>query len=106
MATKQQFASFEALLAGSDRPVLVDFYADWCGPCHLMAQTLAQLAPQLRDRLKVVKINTEKYPQLAAQYRVEALPTLAIFKDGQPIARVEGALPADRLLTWIQQQGI
>ncbi|MEB3273590.1 MAG: thioredoxin [Prochlorothrix sp.] len=106
MATKQQFSSFEDLLAGSDRPVLVDFYADWCGPCHLMAQTLAQLAPQLKDRLKVVKINTEKYPQLAAQHRVEALPTLVIFKNGQSIARVEGALPPDRLFAWIQQQGL
>ncbi|KKJ00440.1 thioredoxin [Prochlorothrix hollandica] len=106
MATKQQFSSFADLLTGSDLPVLVDFYAEWCGPCRLMAQTFAQIAPQVKGRVKLVKINTEAYPQLAAQYQVQALPTLVVFRDGAVMARVEGALSGDQILQWLQTQGL
>ena len=102
MATKQQFNSFEELIAQSDLPVLVDFYADWCGPCQMMAPILEQVNNQLKDRLRVVKINTDKYPQLASQHNIHALPTLVVFKQGKPIDRIEGVLQADALIGRLQ----
>lgn len=98
MAIKQQFNSFEELLSGSELPVLVDFYAPWCGPCQMMAPILDQVNAQLKQRLRVVKINTDKYPQLASQHQIHALPTLVLFKQGQPVDRIEGAMPAERLI--------
>jgi thioredoxin len=105
MAVKKQFASFEELIQGSELPLLVDFYAPWCGPCQIMAGILEQVSAKVQDKAHVVKINTDNYPALATQYRVSALPTLVIFKDGQPVERIEGVLPADqlydRLNSWI-----
>jgi thioredoxin len=97
MATKQQFQSFDDLLAGADTPVLVDFYATWCGPCQMMAGILTEVSHQLKGQLKIVKIDTDKYPQIASQHRIAALPTLVLFKAGQPVDRIEGVLPADQL---------
>ena len=98
MAVKKQFSSFQDLLEGSDIPVLVDFYATWCGPCQMMAPILEQVGASLRDRLQIVKIDTDKYPNLASKYQIEALPTLVLFKDGQPAERIEGVLQAQQLI--------
>ncbi len=98
MSTKKQFNSFEEMLSGSDVPVLVDFYADWCGPCQMMVPILEQVNAQLQGQIRIVKIDTEKYQQLATQYRIEALPTLVLFKQGQPIDRIEGVLQAPQLV--------
>ncbi|NES84828.1 MAG: thiol reductase thioredoxin [Moorea sp. SIO2B7] len=75
MAVKKQFSSFQELLSSSDVPVLVDFYATWCGPCQIMAPIMEQVGAHMRNQLQVVKIDTDKYPGLASQYRIEALPT-------------------------------
>lgn len=105
MAVKKQFGSFEELIQSSDTPILVDFYAPWCGPCQLMAGILEQLSTKVQDKAQVVKINTDTYPALASQYRISALPTLVIFKNGAPVDRIEGAMPIDklydRLMAWI-----
>jgi thioredoxin len=98
MAVKKQFSSFQDLLDNSDIPVLVDFYATWCGPCQMMSPILEQVGANLRDRLQVVKIDTDKYPALASQYQIEALPTLVLFKNGQPAERIEGVLQASQLI--------
>ena len=98
MAVKKQFSSFQDLLDNSTKPVLVDFYATWCGPCQMMSPILEQVGAQLRDRLQVVKIDTDKYPNLASQYQIEALPTLILFKNGQPAERIEGVLQAPQLV--------
>jgi thioredoxin len=98
MATKQQFSSFEDMLAGSTTPVLVDFYAPWCGPCQMMVGILNDVKQQMGDRLQIVKINTDNYPAIATQHRIEALPTLVLFKNGQPIDRIEGVLRAEQLV--------
>jgi thioredoxin len=98
MATKKQFGSFEEMLSGSDVPLLVDFYAPWCGPCQMMAKILEQVSAQMKPQLKVVKINTDNYPALATQYQIHALPTLVLFKHGEPVERIEGVVPADRLI--------
>lgn len=98
MAVKKQFSSFEDLLANSSVPVLVDFYATWCGPCQMMTPILEQVGANLRDRLQVVKIDTDKYPNLASKYQVEALPTLVLFKNGQPAEKIEGVHQAPQLI--------
>ena len=102
MAIKQQFNSFEELLSGSNVPLLVDFYADWCGPCQMMAPIVEQVNAQLGQRLRVVKINTDKYPQLATKYQIHALPTLVLFKQGQPVDRIEGVMSAQQLLQHLE----
>ena len=98
MAVKKQFSSFEDLLSSSEIPVLVDFYATWCGPCQMMTPILEQVGATLRDRLQVVKIDTDKYPNLASKYQVEALPTLVLFKNGQPAEKIEGVHQAPQLI--------
>ncbi|QOV21929.1 thioredoxin [Anabaenopsis elenkinii] len=102
MATKKQFNSFEEMLSGSDVPVLVDFYADWCGPCQMMVPILEQVNARLQNRLRVVKIDTEKYTMLASQYQITALPTLILFKQGQPVERIEGVMQAEQLVQHLQ----
>ncbi|MFO5494191.1 MAG: thioredoxin [Cuspidothrix sp.] len=98
MATKKEFSSFEEMLSGSDVPVLVDFYADWCGPCQMMTPILQQVNLQLKDKLRIVKIDTEKYQNLASQYQIFALPTLVLFKEGKPVDRIEGVMQAPQLV--------
>ena len=102
MATKKEFNSFEEMLSGADVPVLVDFYAEWCGPCQMMSPILDQVNVQLKERLRVVKINTDKYPQLASQYQIQALPTLVLFKQGKPVDRIEGVMTSQQLLQHLQ----
>ncbi len=101
MAVKKKFSSFQELLDNSQIPVLVDFYATWCGPCQIMSPILDQVGASLRDRLQVVKIDTDKYPNLATQYHIEALPTLVLFKNGQPIERIEGVVQAPQLIQYL-----
>ncbi|KAK7391249.1 hypothetical protein VNO78_19662 [Psophocarpus tetragonolobus] len=101
-AKKQTYNSFDDLLANSEKPVLVDFYATWCGPCQFMVPILNEVSTRLRDKIQVVKIDTEKYPSIADKYRIEALPTFIMFKDGEPYDRFEGALTADQLIERIE----
>ncbi|MFB2920716.1 MULTISPECIES: thioredoxin [Aerosakkonema] len=98
MATKQQFNSFPELLSSSDVPVLVDFFATWCGPCQMMAPILEQVNAQMQGRVKIVKIDTDKYPRLASEYGIQALPTLVLFKNGKPVNRIEGVLSGPQLV--------
>lgn len=102
MAVKKQFSSFQELIANSDTPILVDFYAIWCGPCQMMAPILEQVGTQMKNRLQVVKIDTDKYPGLATQYQIHALPTLVLFKNGQPVERIEGVMVAPQLIQHLQ----
>jgi thioredoxin len=98
MTTKKRFSNFQDMLADSELPVLVDFYAPWCGPCQMMAKILEQVNAQMSQKMRVVKINTDIYPAIASQYQVEALPTLMLFKNGQPVERIEGVVVADQLI--------
>ncbi len=102
MAVKKQFDSFQDLLSNSDVPVLVDFYATWCGPCQMMSPIIEQVNAQLKNRLQVVKIDTDRYPQLASQHNIQALPTLVLFKDGKPVHRIEGVVQAAQLVQRLQ----
>ncbi len=84
-------------LIQSEKPVLVDFYADWCGPCKAMAPALEQLSSKMGDQLKVIKINVDKNQQAAAAYQVQSIPTLIIFQKGQIKWRQAGALTLGQL---------
>jgi thioredoxin len=102
MAVKKEFGSFQDLLVNTRIPVLVDFYATWCGPCQMMAPILEQTGLYLKDRVQIVKIDTDKYPNIANQYQIHALPTLVLFKNGQPVDRIEGVLQTDQLIQHLQ----
>lgn len=102
MATKKQFGSFQSLVSDSEVPLVVDFYAPWCGPCQLMAKVLEQVNAELKDKVKIVKINTDNYPALASQHQIQALPTLVVFNRGQAIDRIEGVVPAEQLMHRLQ----
>ena len=89
-------ANFQAEVLEADGPVLVDFWAPWCGPCRMVAPVLEEIAGE-RDDLKIVKLNVDDNQQTAASYEVLSTPTLILFKQGAPAAKVVGALPKKRL---------
>ncbi|WP_267383367.1 thioredoxin [Cyanobacterium sp. uoEpiScrs1] len=102
MVVKKQFSSFKNLLATSKVPVLVDFYATWCGPCKMMSPILEQVGTHFRDRLQIIKIDSDKYPEISSQYGIQALPTLVLFKNGNPVERIEGVVQASQLIQHLQ----
>jgi thioredoxin len=103
MAVKKQFRNLTELLHGASKPVLVDFYADWCGPCKMMAKVLEEANQDLQGQLQIVKINTEKYPSLAAQHQIRALPTMILFHRGQMVRRIEGLMGTDELVDTVRR---
>lgn len=95
-------AEFERHLAHSDIPLLVDFWAPWCGPCRAMAPEFAAAARALEPECRLVKINTDRAPDIAARHRIQGIPTLALFRHGREVARVAGVLTAPRLVAWVR----
>lgn len=93
----QNDASFEEMLTRSETPLLVDFYATWCGPCQLISPVLSNVADRMKDEVRVVKIDTDKCPDLASRYRIRALPTLMLFREGQPVDRMQGLMSEKQL---------
>lgn len=94
-------ANFEAEVLKSDQPVVVDFWAEWCGPCRTIAPALEEIAVELKDKLKVVKLNVDENPNVAGQLGIRSIPTLIVFKDGKAAAQKVGAAPKGELLRWI-----
>ena len=90
-------ADFESEVLQSEHPVIVDFWADWCGPCHLVSPVLEQIAEERAGELRVVKVNVEEQPELAMRYGVRSLPTIVLFRDGKPSAAAIGARPKKAL---------
>ena len=88
--------NFQAEVLESETPVLVDFWAPWCGPCRIIAPSLEELNEEI-DNLRVVKLNVDENQQTAAQYEVMSIPTLIVFKNGQPAKKIIGAMPKKRL---------
>ncbi len=98
MEHKFTTANFEAEVLGADIPVLVDFYADWCGPCKMMAPIVEKLAEEYDGRVKVGKCNTDENMPVAQKYRISSIPTFIVFKGGKPAATFMGAMSADELM--------
>ncbi|MDO4765974.1 MAG: thioredoxin [Eubacteriales bacterium] len=98
MALQFTDANFEQEVLKSDVPVLVDFYADWCGPCKMMSPVIDELAAELEGKVKIGKLNVDNNSDTARAYRVMSIPTMIVFVDGQPVDSVMGAVPKQKLL--------
>ena len=96
-------ADFDAFVGRNDLPVVVDFWAEWCGPCKMMAPAFAQVAREQRVQFRLAKLDTESSPAIAGRYAIRSIPTLILFRHGQEVDRAVGALDAGRLRAWLQR---
>ena len=90
--------NFESEVLKSDLPVLVDFWAEWCGPCKMVSPIVDEISQELSDKLKVVKVNVDDAQDLAGSYQIMSIPTLLLFKGGETVEQIVGAMPKDQLL--------
>jgi len=97
-------ATFDSVVGNSDLPVLVDFWASWCGPCRMVAPVLEQIAAEMKDELRIVKYNTEENKRVASALNIRSLPSMVLFRDGEVVDVQIGAVPAPRLRTWLEKR--
>lgn len=104
MATnKTNDQNFKIDVLDSKQPVLVDFWAEWCGPCKAIAPSLEELSEEMASKLKIVKINIDENPSISQTYSIRSIPALMIFKDGEKISEKMGALPKSALQSWVNE---
>lgn len=101
--TEVKEADFKEVVLDSELPVLVDFWAPWCGPCRMVAPVVEEIAQQYEGKIKVVKLNTDENPQIASQYGIRSIPTLMVFKDGEKKDMVVGAVPKTTLSNTLEK---
>ncbi|MBC7493333.1 MAG: thioredoxin [Novosphingobium sp.] len=95
-------ASFATDVLGSDKPVLVDFWADWCGPCKMIGPALEEISDELADRVSIVKMDIMENTQVPGDVGVQSIPLMVLFKDGKPVAQKLGAAPKSQLKSWLE----
>ena len=96
-------AGFETDVLGADKPVLVDFWAEWCGPCKAIGPALEEISEDIGDKITIAKLNIDENPNTPTQYGVRGIPTLLIFKSGEVVAEKIGAMPKSALQQWIEE---
>lgn len=94
--------SFQSDVLGADKPVLVDFWAEWCGPCRMIGPALEEISDDLGDKLTVAKVNIDENPEAPAKYGVRGIPTMLLFRNGEVIAQKVGAAPRGQIQQWIE----
>ena len=95
-------ASFDTEVLGASEPVVVDFWAEWCGPCRMISPALEEIATEMEGQVKIAKLNVDENPDITIRYGVRSIPTLIMFKNGEPTSMQVGAVPKSRLSDWIK----
>ena len=98
--------SFENDVLKSDKPVVVDFWAEWCGPCKQIAPALEEMANEMSDKVVVAKVNIDENPATPGKYGIRGIPTLLLFKDGEIVSQKVGAVPKSQLVEWVQSSDL
>jgi thioredoxin 1 len=96
-------STFPAIVLGSDKPVLVDFWAPWCGPCRMLSPVVEKVAGQLGDQMRFVKMNTDENPSIAGEYQVSGIPCLILFKGGKAVDRIVGFVPENTIKSMLEK---
>ena len=96
--------SFATDVLGAGKPVLVDFWAEWCGPCRMIAPALEEIAGEIGDKVDIVKLNIDENPDTPTRYGVRGIPTMVLFKDGKPVAQKVGAAPRSQIQQWLEAE--
>ncbi|GAA4015972.1 thioredoxin TrxA [Sphingomonas swuensis] len=94
--------SFATDVLGADKPVLVDFWAEWCGPCKMIAPALEELSQTMGEQVTIAKLNIDENPDTPGKYGVRGIPTMLLFKNGEPVAQKVGAMPKSQLAAWLE----
>jgi len=102
MANDVSAENFESEVLKSDKPVVVDFWAEWCGPCKMMGPIMDELSQELSEKIKIVKVNVDEAQNIASEYGIMSIPTMILFKDSKEVARLSGAMPKEPIIHWLE----